>query len=196
MYTARPQLTLISALTFEGQKQRVALARAIYARPDIALLDDCFSALDANTASAVFDGLFGFQHEGFLNKTGTILVTHAIHFLPRVDKILVMSEGVPSFFGSWKELQARKGSTDEVLHSIQLSGHGEKHETKRSFGKLRREGVVEKDGFIMTVEEREYGVASLDVWLRWFRNAGGWKFVFLQFFFLVLDRGFYVASDW
>ncbi|KZL77916.1 ABC multidrug transporter [Colletotrichum tofieldiae] len=42
-----------------GQKQRVALARAVYARRSIVLLDDPFSALDAETRAKVFSRLLG-----------------------------------------------------------------------------------------------------------------------------------------
>lgn len=38
-----------------GQKQRVQLARALYQEADVYLLDDPFSALDAHTASSLFN---------------------------------------------------------------------------------------------------------------------------------------------
>lgn len=38
-----------------GQKQRIQLARAVYNDADIYLLDDPFSAVDAHTASALFN---------------------------------------------------------------------------------------------------------------------------------------------
>lgn len=133
-----------------------------------------------------------------LRSSGTILVTHAVHFLPRVDFILVMSEGSPSFFGTWAELQQLEGLSREVISSIQASNHGDGDEIKRKgyFGKGRKEGMAEKDGFIMTVEEREYGVAHLSVWIMWLRNAGGWVYIALQVIFLIMDRGLYVASEW
>lgn len=37
-----------------GQKQRIQLARALYQDADIYLLDDPFSAVDAHTASSLF----------------------------------------------------------------------------------------------------------------------------------------------
>lgn len=37
-----------------GQKQRIQLARAVYNDADIYLLDDPFSAVDANTAAILF----------------------------------------------------------------------------------------------------------------------------------------------
>lgn len=181
-----------------GQKQRVALARAVYAKSDVALLDDIFSALDSNTASMVFDGLFGSDGDGMLRSSGTILVTHAVQFLPRVDLIVVMSDGSPSFIGTWSELQQLEGDPHDVISSIKASNHGDGDERKRKGpgGNVRKEGMREKDGIIMTTEEREYGVASLRVWIMWLHNAGGWGYVALQFIFLVLDRGLFVASDW
>jgi ABC-type multidrug transport system fused ATPase/permease subunit len=62
--------------------------------------------------------------------------------------------------------------------------------------KLRHDGILEEDGFIMTVEEREYGISSFGTWLQWFAHAGGWSFFISQLLFLILDRGFYVAGDW
>ena len=60
-----------------GQKQRVTLARAVYARQEITVLDDVFSALDARTERVVVDRLLG--RNGILSqlKTTVILVTHA-----------------------------------------------------------------------------------------------------------------------
>ncbi|KAF5694946.1 major facilitator family transporter [Fusarium denticulatum] len=44
-----------------GQRQRLALARAVYARCEIVLLDDSFSALDNNTERRVVSNLVGTQ---------------------------------------------------------------------------------------------------------------------------------------
>jgi len=38
-----------------GQKQRIQLARALYQNADIYLLDDPFSAVDAHTATSLFN---------------------------------------------------------------------------------------------------------------------------------------------
>ena len=59
-----------------------------------------FSALDSTTAQAMFNGLFDGE-DGILKDCGVILVTHAVHFLPRVQKILVMFDGSCSFMGTW-----------------------------------------------------------------------------------------------
>ena len=38
-----------------GQKQRIQLARALYKNADVYLLDDPFSAVDAHTATSLFN---------------------------------------------------------------------------------------------------------------------------------------------
>ena len=61
-----------------GQKQRLALARAVYAKKDILLLDDVFSALDVKVGQRVFQRLLSPEH-GLLRTLGTtvVLVTHS-----------------------------------------------------------------------------------------------------------------------
>jgi ATP-binding cassette subfamily C (CFTR/MRP) protein 2 len=49
-----------------GQKQRVQLARALYQNADIFLLDDPFSALDAQTAMSLFNVIVFSQHLHYL----------------------------------------------------------------------------------------------------------------------------------
>ncbi|KFA49912.1 hypothetical protein S40293_01213 [Stachybotrys chartarum IBT 40293] len=44
-----------------GQKQRLSIARSVYSRRQLLIFDDCLSGLDASTARAVFEGLFGTQ---------------------------------------------------------------------------------------------------------------------------------------
>jgi ABC-type Mn2+/Zn2+ transport system ATPase subunit len=47
-----------------GQRQRVALARAVYSHAERYVLDDVFSALDANTEEAVWGMLYSIRSEG------------------------------------------------------------------------------------------------------------------------------------
>ncbi|XP_010228010.1 ABC transporter C family member 10 isoform X2 [Brachypodium distachyon] len=72
-----------------GQKQRVQLARALYQNADIYLLDDPFSAVDAHTATSLFNDYV----MGVLSDKTVILVTHQVDFLPVFDSILLMSDG-------------------------------------------------------------------------------------------------------
>ncbi len=74
-----------------GQKQRVALARAIVNEPDVLLLDEPMSALDARLRSQVQEDLRRLQRK--LNRT-FILVTHdQAEALVCSDRIAVMRQG-------------------------------------------------------------------------------------------------------
>ncbi|MCL7045028.1 hypothetical protein MKW94_029276, partial [Papaver nudicaule] len=67
-----------------GQKQRIQLARALYQDADIYLMDDPFSAVDAHTAT----NLFNEYVMGALSGKTVLLVTHQVDFLPKFDSIL------------------------------------------------------------------------------------------------------------
>ncbi|KAI3839548.1 hypothetical protein MKX03_028568 [Papaver bracteatum] len=72
-----------------GQKQRIQLARALYQDADIYLLDDPFSAVDAHTATSLFNE---YVMEALSGKT-VLLVTHQVEFLPAFDSVVLMSNG-------------------------------------------------------------------------------------------------------
>jgi ATP-binding cassette subfamily C (CFTR/MRP) protein 2 len=57
-----------------GQKQRIQLARAFYQNADIYLLDDPFSAVDAHTAT----NLFNVTNFSFLRKLQLHLTNHSL----------------------------------------------------------------------------------------------------------------------
>ncbi|CAB4301978.1 unnamed protein product [Prunus armeniaca] len=69
-----------------GQKQRIQLARALYQNADIYLLDDPFSAVDAHTATNLFNE---YVMEALSGKT-VLLVTHQVDFLPAFDSVLLL----------------------------------------------------------------------------------------------------------
>lgn len=71
-----------------GQRQRVALARAFISQPDLLLLDEAFSALDAFTAEACQDLFLRLWHK---RKITTLFITHNIHEAVAMGrKILLM----------------------------------------------------------------------------------------------------------
>jgi ABC-type multidrug transport system fused ATPase/permease subunit len=71
-----------------GQRQRMALARAIIADPVVLLLDDCTSALDAETESRIQDAL----HEHLPHRT-CVIVSHKASSIRRADRIVVVVDG-------------------------------------------------------------------------------------------------------
>ncbi|KAJ7913387.1 P-loop containing nucleoside triphosphate hydrolase protein [Mycena leptocephala] len=95
-----------------GQRQRVALARAVYSRAERYVLDDVFSALDANTEEAVWDALFH-PERGLLRGKTVLLATHGIHRLEKADYIIMLSQGRIVEQGT--DLLARAGPTAELV---------------------------------------------------------------------------------
>ncbi|XP_063439571.1 multidrug resistance-associated protein 1-like isoform X1 [Mytilus trossulus] len=96
-----------------GQKQRVSLARALYNNADVYMLDDPLSAVDSHVGKHIFKNVVG--REGLLQNKTRVLVTHGIHWLPMVDTVVVMSDGVISEMGSYEELMSHEGPFAQFL---------------------------------------------------------------------------------
>ncbi|WP_425407007.1 ABC transporter ATP-binding protein [Hwanghaeella sp.] len=91
-----------------GQQQRIALARAIVIQPDVLLLDEPLSALDANLREDMRIELKRIQHT--LGIT-TVFVTHdQSEALAMSDQIVVMSAGHVEQVGSPEEVYNRPAS--------------------------------------------------------------------------------------
>jgi ATP-binding cassette subfamily B protein len=89
-----------------GQMQRVAIARALVRRPQILLLDDCLSAVDAETERAILSGL-----RGYLDGATAIIVTHRVAAAALADRVLVLNEhGAVAELGAYDELIAKRGA--------------------------------------------------------------------------------------
>lgn len=80
-----------------GMKQRVALIRTLVLKPDLLLLDEPFSALDAQTKIAVQNDVFNIIKQE--NKSA-LIVTHDIgEAIALADKIIILSERPSSIKG-------------------------------------------------------------------------------------------------
>ena len=97
----------------------MSLARAVYAKPSILLCDDPLSALDASTGKKVFDNLFDSKMKSLLSSSAVVLVTHAAHFLNRVDEILVIVDGTVGFSGTWNQLLTYKSDDPTSMAAIE-----------------------------------------------------------------------------
>ncbi|MDR1429197.1 MAG: ABC transporter ATP-binding protein/permease [Spirochaetaceae bacterium] len=87
-----------------GQKQRVSIGRALIRHPRILILDDAFSAVDAETERRILNSLL----ESRKGKT-TILVSHRVSTLCHADRVLVLDGGKLSEEGTPGELLERGG---------------------------------------------------------------------------------------
>ncbi|MCM2436084.1 MULTISPECIES: ABC transporter ATP-binding protein [Rhizobium/Agrobacterium group] len=91
-----------------GQQQRIALARAVAVRPEVLLLDEPLSALDANLRDGMRLEIKQIQKD--LGVT-TIFVTHdQAEALSMSDRIAVMSEGRLEQYGTPADIYERPAS--------------------------------------------------------------------------------------
>ncbi|KAJ1853661.1 hypothetical protein LPJ73_002600 [Coemansia sp. RSA 2703] len=97
-----------------GQKARVSLARAVYARADIYILDDPLAAVDAYVGRHIFTHVLGPQ--GILRSRARILVTNAVQYLSRVDRVIMLRNGKIAESGSFINLMEGSGDVYEFVH--------------------------------------------------------------------------------
>ena len=99
-----------------GQKQRIAMSRALVMNPEILVLDDSLSAVDAKTEHQIIENMKQ-ERKG---KT-TIITAHRLSAIVHADLILVMENGQIKERGNHEELMAQKGWYYETYQAQQLS---------------------------------------------------------------------------
>ncbi len=94
-----------------GQKQRVSLARALITEPDILILDDALSSVDANKEEEILEGLRGY----FRGRT-VLIAAHRLSTLRLADIVVVMHKGRVVEAGTHAELLAKNGIYAEIFN--------------------------------------------------------------------------------
>ncbi|EOH99451.1 ABC transporter ATP-binding protein/peptidase [Enterococcus haemoperoxidus ATCC BAA-382] len=82
-----------------GQKQRISIARALIVDPELLILDDALSAVDAKTEEAILSNL----KEARKEKT-TIIAAHRLSSVMHAKEIIVLDEGKIIERGTHQEL--------------------------------------------------------------------------------------------
>ncbi|KAM3729895.1 hypothetical protein ACB098_12G045500 [Castanea mollissima] len=170
-----------------GQKQRVQLARALYQDADVFLLDDPFSALDAQTATSIFNEYV----MGALSRKTVLLVTHQVDFLPALNSVLFMSNGeilqhapYHQLLASSKVFQDLINAHKETAGSERVAIVGSAHRRGTSSQEIKNTYVekqlkaCEGDQLIKQ-EERETGDTGFKPYKQYLNQNKGFLFFFM-----------------
>ncbi|PPA71961.1 ABC transporter transmembrane domain-containing protein [Jeotgalibacillus proteolyticus] len=109
-----------------GQKQRISIARALIMNPEILLLDDSLSAVDAKTEEAILSSL-----KETRNGKTTIITSHRLSAVQHADLIIVLDEGMLVESGSHEVLMKQKGwyyamyMRQQLEDLVEQGGHAE-----------------------------------------------------------------------
>ncbi|KAM4641530.1 antigen peptide transporter 2-like [Discoglossus pictus] len=93
-----------------GQKQRVALSRALARRPQLLILDEVSSCLDAETEHEIQQTLQNIPGLSLL------IIAHRLRTIQKADQILVLEGGNITERGTHDELIEKKGVYHRLLH--------------------------------------------------------------------------------
>ncbi|MGY4104369.1 ABC transporter ATP-binding protein [Ignavigranum ruoffiae] len=100
-----------------GQKQRVSIARALIRQPELLILDDSLSAVDAKTEQAIIH-----QIQNIRRGKTNIIVTHRLSAVMEADSIIVLDDGRIIEQGSAQELLMHHGWFKEQFDRQQMEG--------------------------------------------------------------------------
>ncbi|MFF2499772.1 ABC transporter ATP-binding protein [Peribacillus sp. NPDC058075] len=98
-----------------GQKQRISIARALIKNPEILILDDSLSAVDAKTETTIIENI---QNER-AGKT-TIITTHRLSAVQHADRIIVLDSGEIIEEGTHEDLLLKDGWYKEQYERQQV----------------------------------------------------------------------------
>ncbi len=136
-----------------GQRQRVALVQALSRRPEVLLLDEPFSALDAPVRDALRFDLRRLQREAGLS---TVLVTHDPEEAALLaDEVIVLGRGRALQAGACADVMTHPASAEVA----RLVGIQNVHP-----GRVVSAGVVRAGGFDLALDTGDLGPGREVLW--------------------------------
>ncbi|WP_442602298.1 ABC transporter ATP-binding protein [Paenibacillus sp. KN14-4R] len=93
-----------------GQKQRLSIARALIRKPQILLLDDSTSALDANTEAKLMESLHEYP-------CTTLIITQKVSTAIQADHVMVLENGTLLAQGTHEQLLAQCELYQRIVES-------------------------------------------------------------------------------
>lgn len=102
-----------------GQRQRIAIARAILKNPEILILDEATSSLDAESEHLVQQAL-----DRLMENRTTIIIAHRLATIKKVDRIYVLKGGKIVEEGTHEQLYTLQGNYSNLVRlQLQESQH-------------------------------------------------------------------------
>ncbi|RDH38095.1 ABC transporter [Aspergillus welwitschiae] len=191
-----------------GQRWRISFARALYSRAGILVMDDIFSALDAETGRHVYEhALIGKLGQGRTR----ILVTHHLGLcLSRTDYCVILSDGLTIHAGTVDELAATQNLID-LLGESAKSSNGRKsdvvdEEPVSPMTPMKR--VSTESGFSVATsvtepprkftedEKREKGAVSMQVYTTYMTKGKCLRWWMITFLAYVAFMALLVGRSW
>ena len=162
-----------------GQKVRVSLARAVYSDPDIFLLDDPISALDANIGKKIMNDLI----INYLKNKTRVIVTHALQYLQYMDRIIYMKNGRIEWSGTFQEILNQEFFISmKKLSKLNEAKKEEKKKEKKEGDESKRKSLSGNEVVkIIKEEDREIGSVKIGVYLNYSKYLGGTFYLFAIF---------------
>ncbi|KAF8258908.1 ABC transporter [Lactarius quietus] len=182
-----------------GQKQRVNICRAIYSQSDIMIFDDPLSALDAHVGESVFNNVL----LDSCSDATRILVTHALHFLPKVDHIYFMVDGRITEHGTFDEMMANSGDFARTFDEFVTKDRTESKERAIDVEdgdadeNTKKRRAAQRGAQLMQAEERNTGAVNSQVYKQYLQSGNGMVLMPIMFVTMVLMQvGFVLSSYW
>ena len=100
-----------------GQRQKLALARTFYRNPNVLILDEPTSSIDAKAKAKIFEKL-----ESLPDSNTVLLISHRFSTVRKANKIVILEEGSIEEAGTHQELLIMNG-TYARLFNLQAEGY-------------------------------------------------------------------------
>ncbi|KAK3084560.1 hypothetical protein FSP39_015417 [Pinctada imbricata] len=180
--------------------------------PNLYLLDDPLSAVDAHVGKHIFEKVIG--PTGVLRDKTRVFVTHGITYLPKVDLIISLDGGRISEIGTYHDLASSKGPFSKLLQSLRVEdNHADEDKMKDALGRQfsierqraeslastddgEEEGVID-DVYVETKGIQEGKDETLKLYMSYFGRLTAVSTIFI----VILSRlndifSNYWLSDW
>lgn len=162
------------------------------------LLDDPLSAVDVHLGKHIFEN--GIKK--YLKNKLVLLVTNAIEYLDKFNRIIVLNDGEIVEEGNYNELIEKNGIFHSFTKELKVNRENVNKNTElNKFIKSKDDdsdnieiGNIEKNKLI-TVEKRETGRVALSVYKRYIDSVGGISVYILILVLYLIGEGVVVYNN-